>query len=318
MIRLLIFFLWMAPIFAKIDFAKDVYPIIKDRCLKCHYIPYTDKNGRKKKPKADLIMENRNGIERGGENGQIYTPYNPSKSPMYLLISLPDNDEDIMPPKGGPLTAKQIETIKKWISEGALFGDWVGKEDHKEALIKRPTNSKSDHVSNYKARVIFDHFVEIDYIKYEKISKSLLKYNVVSGIRENKLLTLWFRSFNESKIQSILSILSHFRSNVLEIDLSRTKIKDKSLTFLSSFENLVILNLYQTEITGLGFKSIQLSKLQNINLSFSKMNSAYIDSFFNSIKTVKAPVELYVFGVDEDIINNLKEKNKRYKKLVIN
>jgi hypothetical protein len=41
-------------------------------------------------------------------------------------VALPPDDLDIMPAEGDPLTAAQIDTLKRWIAEGADFGGWTG------------------------------------------------------------------------------------------------------------------------------------------------------------------------------------------------
>lgn len=46
-------------------------------------------------------------------------PFKPEKSKLYQLITLSDNDEDIMPPKDGPLPKALIEKINNWIIQGA-------------------------------------------------------------------------------------------------------------------------------------------------------------------------------------------------------
>ena len=53
-------------------------------------------------------------------------PGDPAKSSMYVRVSLPPDDLDIMPAEGDPLTAAQIDTLKRWIAEGADFGGWSG------------------------------------------------------------------------------------------------------------------------------------------------------------------------------------------------
>ena len=115
---------------AEISFEKEVLPIIQDRCLKCHQYPYIDeKSGKVKKPKADLLMESAASIMKGSENGEVILPGKPEESSFYKLITLAEDDDDIMPPKGEPLTQPQIATIKQWIAEGANFGGWIGKTE---------------------------------------------------------------------------------------------------------------------------------------------------------------------------------------------
>ena len=115
---------------AEIDFVKEVLPVLQDRCLKCHQYPYIDKkSGKLKKPKADLLLESAESIMKGAEDGPVVVPGEAKESSLYTLIALPEDDDDIMPPKGDPLTPEQISAIKQWINDGADFGGWVGKTE---------------------------------------------------------------------------------------------------------------------------------------------------------------------------------------------
>jgi cytochrome c len=100
-----------------VQFERDVWPILKAKCVTCHG-PEDHFN--------DLRLDSKERILKGSKNGKIITPGDPSKSPMYLRVSLPPDDLDIMPAEGDPLTAAQIDTLKRWIAEGADFGSWVG------------------------------------------------------------------------------------------------------------------------------------------------------------------------------------------------
>lgn len=120
----LTFIFFTSSIYADVDFAKDVWPILKKRCIKCHGPDYIDKRGRKRKAKAGLRIDSATAIMQGGDNGKSVVPGKPEKSSLYTLTTLPEEDDDVMPAKGPLLTKKQQETLKKWIQQGANFGAW--------------------------------------------------------------------------------------------------------------------------------------------------------------------------------------------------
>jgi uncharacterized membrane protein len=97
---------------AKVDFAKEIQPILKERCYTCHGAD---------KQKAKLRLDSNEAILKGGENGPIIVAGKPAESPMCKRVSLPKDDADIMPPKGDPLTKEQVALIAKWIEQGAVF-----------------------------------------------------------------------------------------------------------------------------------------------------------------------------------------------------
>jgi len=105
------------PIFAytqnkDASFSKDVFPIIKAKCLKCH--EQDDENPN------EFSMDNYTLLIKGGKTKNMIIPGNGNES--YLIKKLLPN-----PPKGKqmPIFSKkkldedEIETIKKWIDQGA-------------------------------------------------------------------------------------------------------------------------------------------------------------------------------------------------------
>ena len=93
-----------------VDFVKDIQPIFETKCLECH---------NPKKVKGDLLMDTAANLLKGGEGGAGLVVGNPEESEIVKRMVLPHDHDDIMPPKGGPLAANEINTIKQWIAEGA-------------------------------------------------------------------------------------------------------------------------------------------------------------------------------------------------------
>ena len=83
------------------DFAKQIEPILAATCYKCHG----------EKDKGELYLNKKESILKGGESAEdgdlTLVAGQPDKSLLYKLISLPEGDPDIMPPKGDPLTKEQ-------------------------------------------------------------------------------------------------------------------------------------------------------------------------------------------------------------------
>src|SRR4051812_14439802 len=100
-----------APAFAapsaKVEFNRDVRPILSDTCFKCHGF---DKNARK----ADLRLDIRDEatVPRHGDNHVVpIVPGDPGRSEIWKRIAATDPDE-LMPPPDSHLvlTPKQKET----------------------------------------------------------------------------------------------------------------------------------------------------------------------------------------------------------------
>ena len=102
----------------KIDFAKEVQPILELSCVACH---------RDGHAKGELRLDDKARAFQGGEKGKGIVPGFPENSSVYTSTTLGADHDDLMPPKakGGPLPKDQIETLQLWISQGARWPDGV-------------------------------------------------------------------------------------------------------------------------------------------------------------------------------------------------
>jgi hypothetical protein len=132
-----------------LDFTKDIKPIFDERCAKCH---------GEKKQKSDFRLDNRQSILAGGDLGEPGAhPGQPDKSTIIKLISLDADHDDIMPPKGDPLSKKQISLISQWIKEGAKMPET--KNVKEETLWSYQAVTKPS-VPNYtKSKNVLDAFL---------------------------------------------------------------------------------------------------------------------------------------------------------------
>jgi hypothetical protein len=129
-----------SPIPAKIDFNRDVRPILSENCFFCHG---PDKNKRK----ADLRLDTRDGLFTAIEQKRFPTvPGHPEQSEIYKRV-ITDDDDDRMPdPKSGKhLTDRQIAVLKKWIEQGA---PWKGHWSYQKP-VKPPIPLSDFRIQNY-------------------------------------------------------------------------------------------------------------------------------------------------------------------------
>jgi formylglycine-generating enzyme required for sulfatase activity len=104
---------------AKVDFVTEVKPIFEAACIGCHY---------EKKDKGDYRMDTKELAFKGGENypDECIIPGDAEGSQVYYSVTLPKDDDEVMPPgKDELLTKAQQETIKNWINQGAKWPDGV-------------------------------------------------------------------------------------------------------------------------------------------------------------------------------------------------
>ncbi|MFN0127229.1 MAG: c-type cytochrome domain-containing protein [Verrucomicrobiales bacterium] len=115
-----------------VNFEKAIFPILEAKCLKCHATEHKDEAGKVKKPKGGLVMDTAEGLTKGGKNtkGKVIVAGKPDESDIYRVVNLPASDDESMPPEGkaDPLTDEEKALLKRWLTEGAKFGDWKGKK----------------------------------------------------------------------------------------------------------------------------------------------------------------------------------------------
>ena len=113
----------------EVNFEKQIWPILKNRCLHCHSAPKADASGRIRKPKGGVQLDSAEGIKES-QHGEVIIAGEPDSSLLYERITLPEDDADIMPPpeKDMPLTKGETDLIKAWIEQGANYGTWKGNQ----------------------------------------------------------------------------------------------------------------------------------------------------------------------------------------------
>jgi hypothetical protein len=92
-----------------IDFARDVKPIFEVHCIACH---------GPKKQKGDYRLDTWERAIEGSPGGKTIVPGSPGASDFYRRL-VTDDSELRMPQKEPPLDPRAIETIRRWIEQGA-------------------------------------------------------------------------------------------------------------------------------------------------------------------------------------------------------
>ena len=94
-----------------IDFVRNVQPIFAEHCVRCH---------GPEKHKAGLRLDNSAAVTIGGDSGSVILPHDSAHSELILRVMGVD-PEDRMPPKGDPLSPKQVAILGAWIDAGAAW-----------------------------------------------------------------------------------------------------------------------------------------------------------------------------------------------------
>ena len=92
-------------------FEQKVRPILASKCYKCHSV----ESG---KSKGGLLLDSKEGLAKGGDNGVVVLPGDIANSRLITAISYTDADLQ-MPPKGEKLSDDEIAAMKQWVKMGA-------------------------------------------------------------------------------------------------------------------------------------------------------------------------------------------------------
>jgi hypothetical protein len=131
---------------SRVDFAKDIRPILADYCFACHG---PDEKARK----AKLRLDQRESAFKLRESGVAVIPGDSSHSEVYRRITSSDPDDLMPPPKTNhKLSKSQIELLRRWIDEGAIWSEhWA---------FVRPQRTSLPAVRNTRwPKNVIDHFV---------------------------------------------------------------------------------------------------------------------------------------------------------------
>src|SRR5216110_1244530 len=113
----LVMLVWCHPAFAAqkdLDFNRDIRPILSDHCYACHG-PGANKR------KAGLRLDRREDAFMTLKSGnRAIVPGDVKRSTLVQRLTRRDPDELMPPPEEGkPLSAGQVESLIRWVKEGA-------------------------------------------------------------------------------------------------------------------------------------------------------------------------------------------------------
>jgi mono/diheme cytochrome c family protein len=278
-----------------VDFVKDVYPIFQTRCFDCHIDAANHPKG--KKPKGELRLDTPEMILKGGEEGAVVVAGDPAKSSLYILVSLPADHDDVMPPKGDPLTKAEQQAIHDWIKEGAKMDGW--KPEMAKAIESHGEAKKEDLVD-----VLAKGITPIDAKATEPVSK--LGGLIMPLANNNPLLQVNLSLTDQEIGDAQVASLAGLKSHLTWLNLAGTKVTDNGLKSVSSLDKLTRLHLEKTSITDAGVKHLLgLQNLEYLNLYGTKVSNAAL----KDLAQLKQLKKLYVWqtGVEKAAVDELKK-----------
>lgn len=265
---------------AKIDFAKDIQPLLEKSCVSCHGA---------EKQKGDLRLDSRAATLKGGKDGASVVPGQADKSDLYRRVTLAPGSDDIMPSKGDLLTKAQTDLIRDWINQGANWPDSIvlkavggdaGKPaaDTVFAALGEPKSAAGEAaaLAKLEAAGVAVRPIAMN-LKWREANFRMLGTNVtdetiapVRDVLPLVELNLAGTRVTDAGLQPVEALTS-----LLALHLEHTKITDAGLAHLKNLSHLGYLNLFDTAVTDAGLENLKgLKSLKRLYVWETKVTEA--------------------------------------------
>jgi mono/diheme cytochrome c family protein len=264
----------------KVDFAKQIQPILRQNCVKCH---------GPEKQKGKLRLDSKEVAMKGGKDGVVIVAGDADKSELYRRIILPKGHDDIMPNEGDPLSKEQTDLVRVWINQGAEWPETAAANE------TAPSNPLAGLPTDFKPSA-----------NEAKASSKLAQLGI--DVRPIAINVHWteanFRpqgtNINDAAIAPLKDVTS-----LTDLNLAGTKISDAGLAAVAALTNLTRLHLELTPITDPGLA--HLKKLSNLNY-LNLYGTAVTDAGLEHLKGLRNLRHLYVWQtkVTDDGVKKLK------------
>lgn len=291
---------------AKVDFQKQIWPILEKRCVECHTTAHTGPDGKLKKPKGGVTLDSKAAM-LASKGGKVVIPKKSGESMLVESIKLPADDEDRMPPakKGDPLPKDQIELIEKWIDQGAEFGTWTGKakEGDKEKGDKpkdnpgeKPGEKPAEKPKEKKADPHMRLGAGVKALPEATLAAFANGPFGITSIGEGSpLLQVSCAGRTDEVDDQALAQLAPIAEHVTELDLGHSKVTDAGCAVLAKMPRLTSLDLRQTAVGNHGAAALAACKeLRSLNLFGTKVG----DYGIAALAVLKDLEHLYVWQTD--------------------
>lgn len=127
---------------AKIDFVRNIQPLFEKHCYACHGA---------KKQEAGLRLDQRSAALQGGDLGHDIVPGKSGESLLWAALAGTTEEVSRMPAKGEPLSAAEIQLVKDWIDQGAVWPESGGatkKDPRSHWAFRAPVRPAIPEIKN--------------------------------------------------------------------------------------------------------------------------------------------------------------------------
>ena len=243
---------------SKIDFRRDVLPILEARCVECH---------GPDKVKGDLRLDSEAAIFAGDPEWWTVLWGDPDHSLLLERVTLPADDPDSMPPEGARLTAAQIATIRTWIETGGAGAEDVGGEG-KVAVDPKAAPPAAAPDDEDVAEIPAAITAAADKLRQRGVLAMRIAQNSDDWEVNASLVSPPFTDADFELLKGLEAVL-------VQASFNRSAVTDAGLEGLAGFDRLNSLRLAQTDVgDGAVDALLRLEGLEVLNLYGTRLSDA--------------------------------------------
>lgn len=256
----------------KVDFEKQVLPILVENCGKCHG---ADKAAGKLRLHTAAALKEKWDAEKG-----LLVAGKPEESELCKRLVLPKDDKKRMPKGADPLAKEKIDLIARWIKEGAVL-----------AIATTPAPAPAKPEAPKKAAK--PELPKVAPAPKEAIDKlTAAGAQVMPLFGDSALLTVSFAHRGEPAGDAEVALLAGIAEQCYALNLAGAKPTDAGLAPLAGLKNLAELHLERATITDAGLAHVKaLANLQYLNL----YGTGITDAGLPNLKDLKHLERLYLW-----------------------
>ncbi len=227
-------------------FARTIQPIFDRSCVSCHGT---------ERQKGGLAMHTAQALLAGGDYGPVIVPGDAAASELVRRLHLPDTDDEHMPPKSKPqLSDEEIKSIEDWINAGASTTALLP-----DALITpspaTPSTIARSGESIPTLPVPAPPPARPDAAALAALTAAFLHVEPASP--DSPMLIISAAAvaptIDDDHAERLFGPLRGF---IADLDLSRSRITDRTLSLAAQMPNLSRLNVSATTITDAGIAAL--------------------------------------------------------------
>lgn len=272
------------PIEERVVFTDFVLPVLEAKCTECH---------NENKIKGKLRMDTYEMLIAGADGSDFETliPGNPDESEMLVRVTLEEDHDEFMPPKGDALTPEETAMLAWWVKTGASPDGTVASlsatDEDKQLLVAVAAGLEGEEDIQVEelANVVseWDTFSEEERaLRMQKAEDAANSYNfsIMPISAEDDRLRINVVNASKDFGDDALKELEPVAERIVWLDLARSQVSDEGMKIVGKFYNVERLHLENTKVTDAGIAELKsLRNLEYLNLYGTEVTNQIFDTF---------------------------------------